>query len=90
MRENGGQVKIADTELIYWAGSLLAFCGSPRPALRQLRRAVRNNYCAAEILEVDPLLASLRDDPEHASEFQEIVAESKECQQHFLAEVGRI
>ena len=83
-------IAISDPELFYWAGSILAYCGGPQPALRQLRRAVRNNYCATEILEVDPLLTSLREDPEHASEFQEIVAESKECQKRFLAEVGEI
>jgi hypothetical protein len=37
---------------------------------------------------VDVQLASLRDDPEHAAAFREIVANSKECQRRFLAEVG--
>ncbi len=81
---------LSDSEQYYWAGAWLTYCGGPRPALGQLRRAVRNNYCATEILEVDPLLASLRDGSEFASEFQEIVAESKECQQRFLAEVGGV
>jgi TolB-like protein len=81
---------LSDSEQYYWAGAWLTYCGGPRPALGQLRRAVRNNYCATEILEVDPLLASLRDDPEHASEFREIVAEAKACQERFLVEVGGI
>jgi len=29
-------------------------------------------------------------DPAHGTEFREIVAESKACQERFLAEVGRI
>ena len=81
---------LGDSEQYYWAGAWLAYCGGPRPALRQLRRAVGNNYCATEILEVDPLLASLRDSPEYTAEFREIVAESKACQERFLAESGRI
>lgn len=83
-------VALSDPEQHYWAGAWLSYCGGPRPALRQLRRAVRNNYCATEILEVDPLLVNLRHDPEHAAEFLEIVAESKACQERFLAEIGRI
>ncbi len=83
-------MELIDPEQHYWTATWLAYCGGPRAALGLLRRAVRGNYCATEILPADPTLASLRDDPEYGSEFQEIVAESNECQQRFLAEVGGI
>jgi serine/threonine protein kinase len=83
-------MELSDPEQHYWAATWLAFCEGPQSALRLLRRAIRNNYCSTEILEVDPYLASLRDDPDLAAEFRQLVAASKECQERFLDEVGGI
>ena len=83
-------LELSDPEQSYWTGAWLAYCGGPQAALGQLRRAVGNNYCATEILEVDPLLASLRDDPEYAVGFRELVSESRACQERFLAEIASV
>jgi serine/threonine protein kinase len=78
--ENGLLPK-QDPELKYYQGTLLAFCGEKQIAFTFLRQAVAGNYCARQALQSDPLLASVRGDPE----FRQIVQEAADCQQKFGA-----
>ena len=49
-----------DPEAWYHVGALLAACGQSDAALRLLKAAVQQNYCAHEALLDDPLLKDLR------------------------------
>ena len=49
-----------DAELWYHVGELMAACGQTDPALRLLKSAVQQNYCAYSALLDDPLLKNLR------------------------------
>jgi hypothetical protein len=71
-----------DPENRYWDGSLMASCGQKDIALRLLKSAVEGHYCAYTALQKDPLIATLRDDPE----FRQLLSAAKECQNNFLAE----
>lgn len=71
-------------ELKYQQGALLAACGEQQIAFAFLRRSVTGNYCACQALQSDPLLASVREDPE----FRRIVQAAAECQQKFAAAQG--
>ena len=53
-----------DSEVKYWAASILAFCGRREAALRMLRRSVEENYLACAAMDRDPLFAGIRDTPE--------------------------
>ena len=57
-----------------------SFCGEPALALRELRRAIEQSYCAYPQMETDPLLAKIRMLPE----FAEIGSLGIACQRHFL------
>jgi DNA-binding winged helix-turn-helix (wHTH) protein/TolB-like protein/Tfp pilus assembly protein PilF len=57
-----------------------SFCGQPVFALRELRRAIEQNYCAYPQMETDPLLSKVRAMPE----FAEIRSLGIACQRHFL------
>jgi DNA-binding winged helix-turn-helix (wHTH) protein/TolB-like protein/Tfp pilus assembly protein PilF len=57
-----------------------SFCGHPKFASRELRRAIEQNYCSYPQMETDPLLAKVRAKPE----FAEIRSLGIACQQHFL------
>ena len=69
----------------YIAGTMLSYCGQKDAALRLLRRAVGQNYCAYHALHTDPLLVKLRTSPE----FGGLLSEAKECQNRFLAQRDR-
>ncbi len=71
---------IRDPELLYYQGSLMAFCGNRDLAVRMIAAAIQHNYCAYSALELDPLLASLRDTPE----FRRLREAATKCQQDFL------
>jgi TolB-like protein/tetratricopeptide (TPR) repeat protein len=75
-----------DVEPRYSVGALLAYCGQKAAALRLLRKAVEQNYCAYTALQTDPLLVSLRGTPE----FRELLSSAKQCQNRFLAERSQI
>jgi TolB-like protein/tRNA A-37 threonylcarbamoyl transferase component Bud32 len=79
--EAAGLMAIRDSEPKYFAASELARCGYPDIALRLLRKAVQQNYCAYPTMEKDPLLASIRGTPE----FAEIRKMGIDCQKRFLA-----
>lgn len=69
-----------DPELLYYQGSLMAFCGNRDLAVRLIGEAIQHNYCAYSALELDPLLASLRGTPE----FRRLRDAATKCQQDFL------
>ena len=71
---------LRDPELLYYQGSLMAFCGNRDLAVRLIGEAIRHNYCSYSALELDPLLASLRDTPE----FRRLREAATKCQQDFL------
>ena len=65
-----------DPEQWYRVGALLAYCGQDQPALRLLRNAVQQNYCAYSPLLEDPLLKELRKD----TEFNQVLTAASNCQ----------
>jgi len=73
-----------DSELKYYQGTLLAACGEKQAAFVFLRKAVDEKYCAREALLEDPLLATVRRDPE----FQTIVKAAADCQEKAIAAEG--
>jgi len=68
-----------DAEAWYHVGSLMAACGQNEPALRLLKAAVQQNYCAHSALLDDPLLKDLRKD----TAFNEVLTASSNCQAVF-------
>jgi eukaryotic-like serine/threonine-protein kinase len=71
-----------DPEARYGIGALLSYCGQKDAAVRLLRSAIEQNYCAYIALQSDPMLVKLRGTPE----FSELLSAAKECQNRFLAE----
>jgi TolB-like protein len=65
-----------DPEAWYRVGALMAACGQNEPALRLLKAAVQQNYCAYSALLDDPLLKDLRKD----TAFNEVLTASSNCQ----------
>ena len=74
-----------DPEPRYNFGMLLGNCGQVESALRLVHSAIRNNYCVYEALQVDPVAAKLRSNPQYPA----LLAEAKQCQDRFIAERGR-
>jgi eukaryotic-like serine/threonine-protein kinase len=74
-----------DVEPRYSVGALLSYCGKKEAAVRLLRRAIEQNYCAYTALQTDPLLVKLRG----SAEFSELLSSAKQCQSRFLAERNR-
>ena len=56
---------VRDAEPHYWVGSLLGYCRRRAAALAQLRYAVENGWVGYQAFDRDPLLASVREDPEY-------------------------
>jgi DNA-binding winged helix-turn-helix (wHTH) protein/TolB-like protein len=71
-----------DAEPRYVFGTLLSYCGQKDAALRMLRSAIEQNYCAYQSLQSDPLLVRLRGTPE----FSELLSAAKQCQGRFLVQ----
>jgi len=65
-----------DAEAWYHVGALMAFCGQNDQALRLLKAAVQQNYCAYGALLDDPLLKDLRKD----TAFNEVLTQASNCQ----------
>ncbi len=65
-----------DAEAWYHVGALMALCGQPEPALRLLKAAVQQNYCAYSALLDDPLLKDLRKE----TAFNEVLTAASNCQ----------
>jgi len=77
VRENESSVMIEpDAEAWYHVGALMAICGQKEPALRLLKAAVQQNYCAYSALLEDPLLKNLRKE----TAFDEVLTASSNCQ----------
>jgi serine/threonine protein kinase/TolB-like protein len=68
-----------DAELWYHVGALMAVCGQNDPALRLLKAAVQQNYCAHSALLDDPLLKPLRKE----TAFNEVLTASSNCENLF-------
>ncbi len=78
---------IADAEIKYDVATEMAICGHRAEAL-QILRPVAARYCQTHLFETDPLLNSIRDDPQ----FTTIRAAAQACRQKFLqhrTEVGQ-
>ncbi len=65
-----------DPEAWYHVAALMAACGQKEPALRLLKAAVQQNYCAHDALLDDPLLKDLRKE----TAFSEVLTASSNCQ----------
>lgn len=65
-----------DAEHWYQVGEVMAACGQNEPALRLLKAAVQQNYCAYSALLDDPLLRNLRKD----TAFNEVLTAASNCQ----------
>jgi TolB-like protein len=65
-----------DAEEWYHVGALMAYCGQKDGALRLLKAAVQQNYCAYSALLEDPLLKELRKD----TAFNEVLTAGSKCQ----------
>ena len=65
-----------DAEAWYHVGALMAACGQNEQALRLLKAAVQQNYCAYTALLDDPLLKDLRKE----TAFNEVLTASSNCQ----------
>jgi eukaryotic-like serine/threonine-protein kinase len=67
---------VPDPEAWYHVGALMAYCGEKDAAMRLLKAAVQQNYCAYSALLDDPLLKELRKDPA----FDQVLTAGSECQ----------
>jgi eukaryotic-like serine/threonine-protein kinase len=77
VRENEASVMLElDAEAWYHMGALMAACGQKEPALRLLKAAVQQNYCAYAALLDDPMLKDLRKD----TAFDEVLTAGANCQ----------
>jgi len=77
VRENEASVMLElDAESWYHVGALMAACGQKEPALRLLKAAVQQNYCAYAALLDDPMLKDLRKD----TAFDEVLTAGANCQ----------
>ena len=77
VRENETSVMLElDAESWYHVGALMAACGQKEPALRLLKAAVQQNYCAYSALLDDPMLKDLRKD----TAFDEVLTAGANCQ----------
>jgi hypothetical protein len=72
----------SDIEPLYSVGALLSYCEQKDAAVRLLKKAIEQNYCAYTALQTDPLLVKLRGTPE----FPALLSSAKQCQSKFLAE----
>jgi TolB-like protein len=65
-----------DPEAWYRVAALMAACGQKEPALRLLKAAVQQNYCAHDALLDDPMLKDLRKE----TAFNEVLTAASNCQ----------
>jgi serine/threonine protein kinase len=66
-----------DPEAWYHVGALMAYCGQNEAAMRLLKAAVQQNYCAYSALLEDPLLKGLRKE----TAFNEVLTAGSACQE---------
>jgi TolB-like protein len=65
-----------DAEAWYHVGALMAACGQREPAMRLLKAALQQNYCAYGALLHDPLLKDLRKE----TAFNQVLTQASNCQ----------
>jgi len=65
-----------DPEAWYHVADLMAACGQKEPALRLLKAAVQQNYCAHDAMLDDPLLKDLRKE----TAFDDVLTAASKCQ----------
>ncbi len=75
-----------DAEVLYLNAAVLSFSGQADAALRQLRQAIKGNYCAYPAMEKDRLFDPIRQRPE----FAELRQAAVQCQQNFLTHRERV
>ena len=68
-----------DPETAYAIAPMLAFCGRKQDALRFVERGVDGNYCSYPSLDLDPMWAGMRNDPE----FKRIRLKAMACHDKF-------
>jgi DNA-binding winged helix-turn-helix (wHTH) protein/tetratricopeptide (TPR) repeat protein len=68
-----------DPEAPYAVAPMLVYCGRPQDALRFVERAVDGSFCSYPALDLDPIWAGLRSDPE----FQRIRVKAIACHEKF-------
>jgi DNA-binding winged helix-turn-helix (wHTH) protein/tetratricopeptide (TPR) repeat protein len=69
----------SDPETAYAIAPMLVYCGRPREAVPFLERGVDGRYCSYPSVDLDPIWAGLRGDPE----FQRIRTKAKACHDEF-------
>ncbi len=74
---------VKDPESKYALAPMLLYCGRPRDALRFLELAVDHGFCSYPGLDLDPIWAPLRDDPE----FQRIRVMGMACHEKYRRSV---
>jgi len=74
-------LRTTDPEAHYFVGSVLAYCGQTDAAIRLLKSAIGQNYCAYTALQADPLFVKLRG----ITEFNKLLSAAKDCQNRILA-----
>jgi serine/threonine protein kinase/tetratricopeptide (TPR) repeat protein len=79
--EVSGLLQIRDSEPKFQISTVLARCGLSDLALRLLRKAVEENFCAYPAIDTDPRFASIRNTPQ----FAEIRRLGMACRDRFLA-----
>lgn len=68
-----------DPETAYAVAPMLVYCGRPEAALRFVERAVDGNFCSYPALDLDPIWARLRSEPD----FQRVRGKAKACHDRF-------
>jgi DNA-binding winged helix-turn-helix (wHTH) protein/TolB-like protein len=68
-----------DPEAPYAVAPMLVYCDRPREALRLVERAVDGGFCSYPALDLDPIWARMRSDPE----FQRIRIKAMDCHDRF-------
>lgn len=68
-----------DSETSYAVAPMLVYCGRKAETLRFLERAVDGNFCSYPALDLDPIWARIRGDPE----FQRIRTKAMACHDRF-------
>ena len=68
-----------DPETPYAVAPILVYCGRSQEALRFVERAVDGSFCAYPALDLDPVWAPLRNEPE----FHRIHAKARACHERF-------
>jgi len=71
--------KRGDPETGYALAAMLVYCGRPQQGMPLIEWGVDGNYCSYPLFDLDPVWASIRDDPQ----FQRIRVKGKACHEKF-------